>query len=450
METERGIFYKRLFALVLPIAMQNLMTALVSASDALMLGFLDQSSLSAVSLATQVQFVLNLFYAALTIGTTVLAAQYWGKGDAESVEKVLAVVLTVSALISTVFFFAAVLAPGFLMRIFTNEPELIRLGIPYLRIVSWSYLFTGVSQIYLCIMKNSGRAFLSTVYGSVSVVLNIVLNAVLIFGLLGFPKMGIAGAAAATVVSRIVELLLVLAENMKKTTVRIRWNYICRPDKRLRQDFYRYTLPILANEMAWGCGFTMFSVIMGHLGNDAVAANSIANIVKNIIACLCLGIGTGSGIIVGNELGGGNLKRAREYGGKLCRIALAAGALSGILLVICTPLILWVSPNLSIEAQDYLKKMLLICGYYLIGKSVNSTVVAGIFCAGGDTKFGLLCDTVTMWVVVIPVGAAAAFLLKLPVMWVYFLLNLDEIVKLPAVYRHYRKYQWVKNLTVTE
>lgn len=447
LEREEKGFYRRLFALVLPIGLQNLMTALVSASDALMLGFLDQSSLSAVSLGTQVQFVLNLFYAALTIGTTVLASQYWGKGDAEAVEKVLAVVLTVSMAVSAVFFLGASLIPGVLMRIFTGEEELVALGIPYLRIVSWSYLFTGVSQIYLCIMKNSGRALKSTIFGSTSVFLNIILNAVLIFGLPGLPGLGIAGAALATVISRAAELGLVLMENGRQDVVRIRRNYILCPDRGLGRDFRHYTAPILINEIVWGCGFTMFSVIMGHMGNDAVAANSIANIVKNIIACLCLGIGTGSGILIGNELGSGELERAREYGGRLCRISLLAGALSGVLLLGVSPFILRAVPSLSVQALNYLKGMLLICGYYLIGKSINSTVVAGIFCAGGDTRFGMLCDALTMWAIIIPLGMAAAFWFHFPVLWVYFLLNLDEFVKLPAVFCHYKKYKWIRNLT---
>ena len=444
---EKKKFYRKLGALGLPLALQNLMTALVSASDALMLGLLDQSSLSSASLATQVQFVLNLFYAALTIGATVLAAQYWGKGDREAVERVLAIALKGSMAVSLVFFLAAFFCPQFLMQIFTDDPELIRLGLPYLRIVSWSYLFMGVSQIYLCIMKNSGRTMRSTAYGSSAVVLNLLLNTLLIFGLLGFPKMEIAGAALATTVSRAVELGLVLLENRKKDQVRIRMKYLREGSPVLRKDFVRYTSPVMANELVWGCGFTMFSVIMGHLGSDAVAANSIANIVKNIIACMCLGIGTGSGILVGNELGRGALDRAREYGGRLCRIAVAAGAVSGAVLLVCSPLVQLLAVSLSEQAHEYLRVMLMICAYYMVGKAVNSTVVAGIFCAGGDTKFGLLCDAVTMWVIIVPVGMLAAFVWKLPVLTVYFLLNLDEFVKLPAVYRHYKKYLWVRNLT---
>ena len=157
MESEKRIFYRKLWGLVFPIAIQNLMTALVSASDAFMLGFVSQTSLSAVSLATQIQFVHNLFMLALTIGATTLAAQYWGKGDTDSVEEILAIVLKISMAVSVVFFIAAMFFSGFLMRIFTNDIRLIQAGIPYLRIVSVSYLFMGFSQIYLCIMKNSQK-----------------------------------------------------------------------------------------------------------------------------------------------------------------------------------------------------------------------------------------------------------------------------------------------------
>lgn len=437
---EKNKFYKNLIALVFPIAVQNLMTALVSASDALMLGFLNQTALSAVSLATQVQFVLNLFITALTIGTTVLAAQYWGKHDKESVEEVLCIALKISFLISLIFFVAAFFFPRVLMQIFTNEILLIEAGIPYLRIVSWSYLFMGFSQIYLCIMKNSGRTTKSTIYGSSALILDILLNAILIFGLFGFPQMGIAGAALATTISRAIELILTIFENMKTGVVRVKWKYFHSESARLKRDYYRYTMPVLANELAWGCGFTMFSVIMGHLGSDAVAANSIANIVKNLIACVCLGIGTGSGILVGNELGSGNLETAKKYGRLLCKISLVVGAISGFLILMFTT-------SLTEQAHAYLRIMLYICSYYMIGKSINSTVVAGIFCAGGDTKFGLICDSITMWIIIIPLGAFAAFILNLPILAVYFILNLDELIKLPAVYKHYKQYKWVKNLT---
>lgn len=447
MESEKRIFYRKLWGLVFPIAIQNLMTALVSASDAFMLGFVSQTSLSAVSLATQIQFVHNLFMLALTIGATTLAAQYWGKGDTDSVEEILAIVLKISMAVSVVFFIAAMFFSGFLMRIFTNDIKLIQAGIPYLRIVSVSYLFMGFSQIYLCIMKNSGRTAKSTIYGSVAVVINIGFNVIFIFGLAGFPAMGIAGAALATTVSRALELLLTIYENMHRSLVCVRLKYIRNSSKKLKKDFWHYTTPVLGNELVWGCGFTMFSVIMGHLGSDAVAANSVANILKNIIACVCNGIGIGAGIIVGNELGKGEMERAREYVNRLFKLAVFAGAVSGLILLAVSPVLRIFTGSLSAQAHSYLKNMMYICTYYMIGKSVNATVIAGVFCAGGDTKFGLKCDVVTMWVILIPIGMITAFVLKLPIMVVYFIISMDEIIKLPAVYRHYKKYNWVRNLT---
>lgn len=447
MESEKRIFYRKLWGLVFPIAIQNLMTALVSASDAFMLGFVSQTSLSAVSLATQIQFVHNLFMLALTIGATTLAAQYWGKGDTDSVEEILAIVLKISMAVSVVFFIAAMFFSGFLMRIFTNDIRLIQAGIPYLRIVSVSYLFMEFSQIYLCIMKNSGRTAKSTIYGSVAVVINIGFNVIFIFGLAGFPAMGIAGAALATTVSRALELLLTIYENMHRSLVCVRLKYIRNSSKKLKKDFWHYTTPVLGNELVWGCGFTMFSVIMGHLGSDAVAANSVANILKNIIACVCNGIGIGAGIIVGNELGKGEMERATEYGNRLFKLAVFAGAVSGLILLAVSPVLRIFTGSLSAQAHSYLKNMMYICTYYMIGKSVNATVIAGVFCAGGDTKFGLKCDAVTMWVILIPIGMITAFVLKLPIMVVYFIISMDEIIKLPAVYRHYKKYNWVRNLT---
>lgn len=446
---EIRIFYRKLFRLGIPMALQMLMAALVGASDTLMLGFLNQGSLSAVSLATQVTFVLSLFTTAVTIGETVLAAQYWGKSDRDAVEQVVAISMKFSVLVSVLFFLAAMFVPGMLMKIFTSDRELIMLGSSYLRIVSWSYLFSGISQVYLTAMKNTDRVMKSTLYSSLAVVLNIILNAVFIFGFYGIPAMGIKGAAIATTTAKGIELVLCMAENRKKEQVHIRLPYLVSSDKVLTLDFYRYTSLVLANEIVWGCGVAMFSVILGHMGSDAVAANSAASILKNLIICLCIGVGNGSGIIVGNELGRGETGLAKKYGSYLCRTALLLGIGSGLVLLALRPLVLmYFSASLTACARDYLSSMLLISAYYVLGNSINHTVVSGIFTAGGDTRFGFICDAVNMWVFIIPIGLLAAFVFKLPVMAVYFWLNLDEFLKMPIEYIHYKKYKWVKNLTV--
>ena len=306
-------FMKKLLTLVFPIAFQQFMLALVSASDAFMLGFLSQDDLSAVSLASQITFVQNLFLAAMTIGLSMFAAQYWGKRDIGAVERIFAYVLKITVAISFLFTLAALCVPEMLMRIFTSETNLIEKGSIYLRTVSLSYLLTGISQIYLCILKNSGKATLSSIISSTTVVLNILFNAVLIYGLFSMPKLGIAGAAIATVIARIIEVIWCLGETAKKGRVKLHYIYVLKGDSKLSRDFWKYTTPVLGNEIVWGVGFTMYSVIMGHLGSDAVAANSIANIVKNLVACFGLGLGSGGGIIVGNELGAGKFDTAKAY-----------------------------------------------------------------------------------------------------------------------------------------
>ena len=439
-------FYKKLVWLVLPIAFQQFMLSLVSASDAVMLGMLSQDALSAVSLAGQAMFVFNLFLSAFSMGTSMIAAQYWGKGNRKAVEKALAFVLRASLLVSLLFFSGALFFPSQVMRFFTSSPKLVSGGVIYLQASAVSFLFCGVSQIYLCIMKNSGFAVKSSIISSTAVVINIVLNVAFIFGFWKIPAMGIAGAAYATGIARGFEMIWALLESCKEGRIRFKMKFFLHADRELEKTYWKYSLPILGNQLAWGCGFTMYSVVMGHMGSDAVAANSIANIVKNLIVCFCIGIANGGSILVGNELGAGKLSKAKEYGGKLCRLSIAGGVAAGIILLAFSPFILnFVS--LSNQAAEYLKWMLFISYYYLIGKSINSTTIGGIFSAGGDTRFGLICDTVTLWCVTVPMGLIAAFVLNMPVLAVYFVLNLDEIVKLPVVYKHYKEYRWVRNLT---
>lgn len=439
--------YKKMFSVVTPIAFQYLMSSLVTASDAFMLGFLDQDSLSASSLAGQVAFVFSLFYGAFVFGCTVLAAQYWGKGDERTTEEVLAITMRYSLLVGLIFTLASAIIPEQLMRIFTNDPMLITTGGKYLRTVSLSYVLTGFTQAYFGIMKVCDRAKLSSVIGSLSVVLNIIFNGCLIFGLAFFPKMEIAGAALATVLARVVETVLVLIAVIGKKCPPLRIGLMFHSkNKELHKDYWRYTIPLLLNQIGWGGGMTMYSVIMGHLGSDATAANSIASIVRSMIASLCWGIASGVGITIGGMLGRGELERAKKAGGSFVRFSILVGIGSGLVILALTPLVLKVIP-LEPQAHHYLKYMMFMAAYYIIGNSLNSTIISGIFPSGGDTKFGMLCDAVTMWVVVVPLGLLAAFVLKLPVLVVAAILTLDEFVKIPAVYHHYMKYKWVRNIT---
>lgn len=444
MDERKRSLRKEIVRLALPIALQQFMTALVGACDAIMLGKLSQDAMSAVSLATQVTFVFNLFMFAFMAGENMFVAQYYGKGDYTGISQVFSLVTKICGCIAVVFLAGTLFFPEQLMRILTNEETLITLGSEYLRVIGISYVFSGIAQTFLAIMKNCGAVNMSTLINGVMVILNIVLNAVFIFGLSGFPKMGIKGAALATVLATVVQFLW----SVGYVLCRIRAvKFSLRScEKKLFGRFWQKAVPLLINNLAWGIGFSMYSVIMGHLGTDAVAANGIANISKNLVVCFCLGLGNAGSIIVGNRLGADRLQEAKEAGGTLTRTAIIAGIVSGLVLIALSPFITKMV-DLTPTARGYLQKMLLICSYYIAGKSVNCMTIGGIFAAGGDSKFGMLCDSVTLWCITVPLGCICAFILKLPVMVVYFVLNLDEIIKLPVVYKHYKKYKWIKNLT---
>ncbi|MCH4154656.1 MAG: MATE family efflux transporter [Mageeibacillus sp.] len=439
------VFRKKLVSLILPMTLQNFMFALVPVSDTVMLAALSQNAMSAVSLATQVTFVLNLFVFAVTANASMFAAQYWGKGDVSSIEKLFGYAVRIVLPVLLVFFSCAMFLPEGVMRIYTSDPAIIAEGIPYLRFAAPSYVLMALAMVYETILKNTGFVKQCTFASAVMVVMNIILNAVFIFGLLGAPEMGAAGAALATAISYGLGFFACVLFSFKPKAVRLRLKYIIHTDMEFRRSFSKYSTPYLLNQLLWGFGFTMISVILGHMGSDAVAANAIVAVVKDLVSCFCYALGSGGAIVVGNELGAGRLEQAKLYGGRLSKLTIISGIILGLIAAASTPLVLSLV-SLTDTAEHYLGAMLMMCSYYILGRSINATLIGGIFSAGGDTKFGLICDSLTMWAFIVPLGAFAAFVLKLPVLVVYFILNLDEIIKLPAVYIHYKKYKWVRNI----
>ena len=425
---------------------QNLFSAAISSVDVLMLNSVGQSAISSVSLAVQYSNILFSVYYGLGTGATMLCAQYWGKGDLRAIEKVEGIALRFSVLISSLFAFPAMFIPELMMKVFTNDPELIGLGAEYLRIVSISYLCWSVSDIYLSVLRSIERVKTSTALNVGALLLNIVLNAVFVLGLFGSPKMGVRGVALATTLSRLTQLVACFLVSAASRDIKIHLGNMFRKGGVLMQDFIRLSLPALGNDIVWGVGFSMYSVIMGHMGTDMVAANSISAVVRNFGCVMCFGIASASGIYVGKEIGAGHLEDAETGGVLSLRLTVAAGALGGILVGLATPVILRYA-SVSDTAAGYLKIMLLINTYYIMGAAVNTTLIAGLFRAGGDSRFGLICDTIDMWVYAVPLGFLAAFVFKLPPMVVYFLLCTDEFVKWPWVLSHYRSKKWLNNIT---
>ena len=439
-------FYSKLWNLALPIALQNLMLALVAAADALMLGRVDQNTMSAVSLATQIQFIQNMVLGSIVSGIVVLGAQYWGKGDKKTINDLFCMGLRLAGIVSLLFFIGCVFFPRYLMLIFTDEEVLIQIGIRYLQIAGWSYLLTGISQCYLAIMKVTEHAAQAARVSTGAVLSNIILNAIFIYGLFGFPAMNEEGAALATLISRILELGWVVICSYRKGYIHPRWERLFHREGWLEKDFFRYALPILGASLAWGIGFTSYSAFMGHLGTDATAANSVAAVVRDLVCCLCNGLASGGGILVGNELGAGDLKKGKLYGDRLVKLAFLTGGLSTAIMLVLTPVIMSFV-KLTPGAQKYLLGMMLIMAFYMIGRAVNSIIINGIFAAGGDTMFDMYSLAITMWCVAVPLAAAGTFLFHWPVLVVYACTCLDEVGKIPWVLHHYRKNKWVRDLT---
>ena len=440
------VFNKKLFTLALPITLQSLMLALVAAADAVMLGKTNQDAMAAVSLATQIQFVQNMVLWAVVSGIGILGAQYWGKKDKKVLGDIFGQGVRESLLISLFFFAGCYFIPEKLMRCFASDPILIVIGAEYLKLASWSYLLTGISQCYLAVMRVSEHAARSAWISSGTVVLNIILNAVFIFGLCGAPAMGVRGAALATLIARTVELLWCVVTTFEKSFIPLKFRSLVMFHKTLELDFWRCALPILASCLLWGIGFTSYTAIMGHMGRDAAAANSIAAVVRDLMCCLCNGIAGSCGIIIGNELGAGKLRRGRLYGDRSMLLSFAVGFLSTLVILLSIPLVSSYM-KLTDKAHEYMVGMFIILSVYMIGRCVCTVVINGIFSSGGDTLFDMYSLIVCMWCIALPCAFFGAFYFQLPVLVIYGCTCLDEVGKIPWVMHHYSKYKWVKNLT---
>ncbi|MBR5364382.1 MAG: MATE family efflux transporter [Oscillospiraceae bacterium] len=435
--------------LSLPIALQSLMLALVAACDALMLGRVEQNEMTAVSLATQIQFVQNMFIYAVTGAGAILGAQYWGKGDRRTMEEIFCLMLRVSGIVSLIFFTACELIPSLLMQIFSGDDVIIGIGSAYLRTAGWSYLITGISQCYLTMMKVTDRVKASAFVSSCAVILNIIFNLVLIFGMLGFPAIKARGAALATTLARVTELILAVCLTSGKKHIRPVWSSLFSTNKQLTKDFMKQCLPLMGGSLFWGVGFTSYTAIIGHIGTDAAAANSVASVVRDLICCICNGIGSAAGIIVGNELGAGKLDTGKAYGIKLKNISFVIGFLSTALVLAVTPVVVN-AVKLTDEARSYLTGMMIIMSVYMIGRCVNTVTINGVLDGGGDTVFDMYSLVVCMWCIAIPLALLGAFVFHFPVLAVYACTCLDEVGKIPWVMLRLRKYKWVKDLTVNK
>ncbi len=445
-KTADKALYKKIGLVAVPIILQNIMNAAVNSADVLMLNSVGQSAISAVSLANSLVSVLFMFLFGIGTGIAMLAAQYYGKGDLATIEKVEGIGMKFALSVAAIGCLACLTIPDYLMYIYTSDPELIELGRNYFRCIAPGLIFWAISAVYMSILRCIGKVTTSTILEATALVCNVTLNAVFIFGLLGAPKLGVVGVAIATTTSRLIQLIGCIVVSRKGTGVRLTLKPMFEKHALLQKDFMTMALPAIANDLVWSLAFSMYSVILGHMGTDAVAANSIVGVIRNLGCVMCFGIGAASGIIVGQILGEGDRERAIRAGHIMLRLAVITAIIGGLMVLAITPFVLRTAA-LSPTALDYLQFMLMINTYYISGTAVNNCLIGGIFRAGGDSKFGFICDTIDMWCYAVPLGLFAAFVLKLPVKAVYFLLCTDEFVKWPWVFRHFYSHKWARDIT---
>lgn len=446
---EKKEFYKELLSLAIPIGLQNLLIALIGATDAIMLGRLSQDAVASVSLANQIVFIMNLFVFAVVGAGGVLLSQYWGKKDKVMAKNIFCKMSKWTFAITVIFFLLAEFIPELLMRIYTPEENLIEIGASYLRAVAPSYLFVGITQCYQTLMKLEGKAKKSVIISVVALITDVVLDIFLIYGLVNWKGFGANGSAYSTVAVELITLLWCIVESYRGESVHIDKKGLMWRSKEVSRDIIKISIPMLASGLAWGLGFSLHSLIMGHLGSDATAAASITSVAQEIITCVCKGVSAGAGIILGKLLGQDLFDKAKTYGRKFCHISFAVGGIHTVLLLALIP-IATTFFILTDTAKEYLVYMLLFNAIYVFAYSINTIIVCGVFPAGGDSKYDATSVILASWCFSLPLSLLGTFVFDLPVMLVYILMCADEIVKLPFIYPHYKKYKWVKNLTREE
>lgn len=433
--------------LVLPMAIQNVVNVAIVSMDVIMLSKVGEKVLAGVSLASQIQFIMTLIFFGITSGATILTAQYWGKGDKRTVEKIMGLSLRLSLGVGFFFFLVATLFSRWAMKIFTSDPLVMEQGVSYLRIVGFSYLLTAVTMVYLNVLRSIERVFISTFVYTVSLLTNIFVNACLIFGFLGFPKLGIIGAAIGTLVARMVEILIVyLYAKRNQNLLKFHKRDLFQTSRILWKDFFHYATPVVLNELFWGSGIAANAAILGHLGSSVVAASSVTQILRQLSAVVTFGIANAAAILIGKMIGEKRYDIAELYARKLIRLSIMSCTIGSMIIFFLSPIVIQ-HFAVTEEVQNYLEYMLKVILFYIIAQGISVIFIIGIFRAGGDSRYGLFVDFSTMWLGSILLGFLAAFVFDFPVKVVYLFLMCDEFLKIPLVLHRYRKKKWLKNIT---
>lgn len=440
-------FYRRAIKLSGYIALQNVIVCMVGLVDNIMIGAYSQDALSGIALANQIQFLLQTVANSAGEGMAVLAAQYWGTRKLEPIRRVMAIALDFALLIALGFLFAAQIMPEKLLGIMTTDAAAISEGAKYMRIVSFSYLFFAAGMVLNAAQRSIENVRVGMVSSITGVVINVALNYILIFGRFGMPRLGVAGAAIATLTARVAEFGVTAVYTYaidKKLAAKLR--HFFSPDRLMIKDYIRVAIPVVLSGANWGIAMTIQTSILGHMGSAAIAANSIANSLFQVVSVMCYGLASAAGVLIGKAVGSGDLDKLKGYVNSLQLMFLAVGVCSSFVLFCCRELVLS-AYSVTPEALDMARSFMNVLCITIIGTAYQAACLTGIVRGGGNTSFVFRNDFVFQWLIVLPISWLAAYVWKMSPVWVFFFLKSDQLTKCLVAVWQVNSYRWVRKVT---
>ena len=440
-------FYRSFFSMAAVIAIQNLVTYTVNLADNVMIGGYSQDALSGVAIVNQIQFLLQMVVMGTGNGIVVLSAQYWGKRQVDPIRRIISIGMTLGLLASTAMMLIVFFFPVQTLSLLTNEPAVIAEGVKYLKIICFSYVLFAITNILLASLRSVETVRIGFTVTLTALLVNVVLNYGLIYGRLGMPEMGVEGAALATLISRVVEFLIVAVYALG-IDKKIRWRPadMLHLDRNLFRDYVKIGLPLILSSSVWGLAMSAQTAILGRLGSDTIAANSIATTIFQVVSVLAYGCANASGVIIGKTVGEGDIPRVKAYAKTLQILYLIIGAATGAVLF-CSQDFTVSLYSITPETRVLAKQFISILSITVIGTSYQMSCLTGIVTGGGDTRFVLINDLIHQWLIVIPAAFLSAFVFQAP-LWVTFLcLKSDQVLKCFVALVKVNRYRWIHILT---
>lgn len=440
-------FYKTFTTLTLSLALQNLLTYSVNLMDNVMLGAYSETALSGAALCNQFQFLLQMLVMGAAEGVVVLGSQYWGKKDFRPIPHIIGVALRCGVGMAAVMFLAVLCFPAQVLGLLTSDTAVITEGVKYLQIICFTYLIFTATNVLTASLRAIGIVKIGYMISASTLCINVVLNYCLIYGSFGFPRLGIRGAAIATLVSRCVELLIVIWYlKYKEKQLKLTLKKLVMIDKSYYKDYRRVALPVLLNQAQWGIAQMVQTGILGHMGAAAIAANSIATIVYQIISVIAYGSTSASSVLVGKTIGEGRRDKLRQMVHTMEVLFIGIGIVTGVVIYLVRNPVLMLY-NISEEAHNLALQFIIVMSVTTVGTSFQLPCDNGIIRGGGDTAFSMKMNLISMWLIIVPFSALAAFVFHWPPVVVFFLLKWDQIYKIIPVTIRLHSWKWVKEVT---